>query len=452
MGVFVLLQILGSCKVQVETVEPFQKEKNQIMENNRNWTILVYMSADNNLEPEALEDICEMEMSALNTEQVSVLLLVDRSTGYDSSNGNWTGGRLYELKTGRKNSDTSIISKEIECDVLGLKPGVETEINMASNYVLSNVLKFVASSYSADSYGLIMWGHGTGWRNQQEVLGEQEVLNAEAFKAFAFDSSSNEYMSLQQLEQGIKNSGVQLDFLGFDTCFGGELEIFYQLRNCTKYAVGSEGLVLASGWNYEALFNAFNNSNKTVEELCFVTVNQFKNQYAHKTGASICAVKLQEIEKLFCSFENFMEKSVKEISTTEIRDKIINSIFTETMLYSYGNNGSDVYVDTVSLISEISCGLGENSIEVNEAKVEFTESVKRAVVSSWGYDSVEVSPGVYLGVLAESGLLSGRHPSAYIKGKNTEQIDFVTDSNWYVPQKNTGNSFLDKLFYTNNWE
>lgn len=67
----------------------------------RLWTILIYMCADNNLESAAMNDIFEMECSNLDTNIVNVLLLVDKSASYNSLNDNWSGTKLFKLKTGR---------------------------------------------------------------------------------------------------------------------------------------------------------------------------------------------------------------------------------------------------------------------------------------------------------------------------------------------------------------
>ena len=66
----------------------------------REWSILVYMSADNNLESAAIADLIEMEKSKLNTKNVSVLVLLDRNPSYDSSNGNWKNTKLYRIVEG----------------------------------------------------------------------------------------------------------------------------------------------------------------------------------------------------------------------------------------------------------------------------------------------------------------------------------------------------------------
>jgi len=51
------------------------------------WTIMVYMDADNNLEDAGISDFNEMEVAG-STQDVAILVLMDRIPGYDSTNGN----------------------------------------------------------------------------------------------------------------------------------------------------------------------------------------------------------------------------------------------------------------------------------------------------------------------------------------------------------------------------
>ncbi|HUM71805.1 MAG TPA: hypothetical protein PLK31_23505, partial [Chloroflexota bacterium] len=60
------------------------------------WTILVYMAADNNLEQAALLDINEME-AAGSSEKVHLLVQIDRAAGESVAQGDWTDTRRYRI-------------------------------------------------------------------------------------------------------------------------------------------------------------------------------------------------------------------------------------------------------------------------------------------------------------------------------------------------------------------
>lgn len=409
----------------------------------RKWNILVYMSADNNLESAAIEDMYEMELSSLNTNEVSVFILLDRSSSYDTSENNWSGTRLYRLNTGRKNNEKFFISEELECPDLGLVVGSDVELDMSSNYVLSKALKFIREKFPATHSGFIMWGHGTGWRNEETQIN----------KGFAYDDSSKTYMTLKQLGTGIKNGlgNEKLDLIGFDTCFGGELEVMYELRDCSKYFVGSEGLVMASGWDYTTLFNSFSRSEeKMPEDLCREIVSQFKKQYGNKTRASIIAVNLAQVKDYVQLFNEFCNSVAQNVNSREKRNELIGLIYSNTDCcvenYTYGTEKSDIYIDVNSLINEVS----KKSNWVDAGKKQEIEAVEsKLIIDSWASDRLCGGMGVYFATLSGAGILSTVYPASYIQGKTTNQIDFVEFCEGYVPTINKKGSLLDKLFYTN---
>src|SRR4030095_16659187 len=62
-----------------------------------NWTVLVYMGGDNNLEDGLENDLDEFEIAGGSTSSVRVLVLLDRAHDYDTSNGDWTDTRVFEV-------------------------------------------------------------------------------------------------------------------------------------------------------------------------------------------------------------------------------------------------------------------------------------------------------------------------------------------------------------------
>lgn len=418
----------------------------------RKWNILVYMAADNNLESAAIEDLCEMELSELNTDLVSVFVLMDRNEAYDTSNGNWTGTRLLKLKTGKKTESKFIQSEEIECKDLGLTVGQDLEIDMSSPYVLTDTISYLHKRYPAENYGLIMWGHGTGWRNDSNV--ENTSLTIEGgYKGFAFDETSHTYMTLKQfgnaLRDGLKNN--KFGFIGFDTCFASELEVMYEIKDCTDYAVGSEGLVMNSGWNYKSFFNEIQkDSEKTSLSICMALSNKFKNWYETAAGASFSVIDMKNMGAYFEYFDKYMETASELITDRKTRDDIIGVLYTnpsETAeKYTYGTQNNDVYLDVCSVIKVIDNYFAADE-QLHKCSTVFELVEKSVVIDSWNSIGTKGGLGVYFHTLGAGSVFSTSHPSSYIKGKTTDQIAFVNDSLGYVPGVNSEKSLLEKLFY-----
>ena len=412
----------------------------------RKWTLFIYMCADNNLESSAIEDMYEMECSNLNTDETTVVILLDRSPLYNSSNNNWTETKMYKLKSGCKENPKKILSEEIECKELGLVKDLDVELDMSDENTLSSAMQYVFSKYPASNLGLIMWGHGSGWKND-----ESENLNN--YKGFAFDESSSSYMSLPKfgiaLEKGLE--GKKLDFLGFDTCYGAELEVLYELKNYVKYACGSEGLISTDGWNYTKLFNSFQISEKkNANDLLDACLLQFSETYTNSSRASFCVCDVSKIDSYFKTFDNFMALCGHNIVNSNIRDSVFEKIYASndcnTERYTYGKDGYDIYLDCYSLCENLTQYFCSQII--TEAFHNFLQAENECVLNSWASDRDRGGIGVYFQTLSTGGLIQTFYNSNYIKGKAYDQSKFVMDSNGYVPNVNLSESFLDKLFYT----
>lgn len=415
-----------------EEMEEMEVEKKPSLDE-REWSILVYMSADNNLESAAIADLIEMEKSKLNTKNVSVLVLLDRNPSYDSSNGNWKNTKLYRLKPNNVSDTNEILSEEIECLELGLSSSSQNELDMSAYMSLSRSIKFMYENYPANQYGVILWGHGEGWRG------------------FCYDETSEKRMTLTQLNSGLKNglNGKKLDFIGFDSCFGAELEVFYQVRNYADVAFGVEGLLGINGMDYELLFNSFTSKKqKSLDAFIDSVVMQFQCSYEKYSKAAISVVDLNKIENYFLSFDSFSEYVASKINTNEIRDEIQNCILTKVNQFFYEEKDSDLHIDIDSFVNELSaCSVKSEELEI--LKAEYFNARNEAIIQYWDSDEQDGSLGVYFSTLTVGNYLQARHEDRYIKGAVDNQIDFVCDSKGYVPTVGKNQSLLDKLFYFN---
>lgn len=345
----------------------------------RKWTLLVYMSADNDLESAALEDICEMETSVLNTNAVTVLILLDRSPENDTSNGNWSGTRLYKLNTKREYGSKNMISEQLECTPLGLSLDKDINLDMSSPFVLSRFISFGLTSFPAENTGLIIWGHGSSVRSQNN---SKEI--EPAFKGFAYDDSCCRFMSLTQFGEELKLGlgGGKLSFIGFDTCFGGELEVMQECCNYADFAAGSEGNVLSTGWDYLSLFNTFQTTDGGVSSFCDCVLNQFKIQYSYSKVSEISIVNLAYVNDLYTSFNSFTENAVS-LSPNQKLTSYTNECFS-------GASYLDLcfFCEKINEKFEGQCALFDESYE------KFLQAYSRTVIKTWGGLNVRSGLGI----------------------------------------------------------
>ena len=218
----------------------------------RQWTILAYVDGDNNLERYAIADLNEMEAAVLPS-SVTVAVEVDRTPGYDSSNGNWTDTRRGVIK---HDTSTSTLSSPLVS--IGEK-------DMGDPATLRDFITWGESNYPAAHYALVLWDHGGG-------------LSGVCWD----DSSGGDNLTISELTSAIAGAGAPLDVVGFDACLTGLFEQLYQLRSVTEVVVASEKTVPVAGWNYtDVLKRLAANPTMGAEAFGTAIVNSYAAQYGN---------------------------------------------------------------------------------------------------------------------------------------------------------------------------
>jgi len=107
----------------------------------KQWTIMVYLAGDNNLDGAGVTDLEEMKKVG-STDQVNILAQFDRS------GANVATKRYYIRKGGTTAKDVV---------------GNLGETNMGDPKVLENFVQWGIKTYPARRYMLVLWNHGSGW-------------------------------------------------------------------------------------------------------------------------------------------------------------------------------------------------------------------------------------------------------------------------------------------------
>lgn len=240
------------------------------------WTILVYMNADNNLEAAGLLDLNEME-AAPASEQVNVLVQIDRAVGEVVSDEDWTDARRYRIQN---DDDLSAIGSELVAEM--------GELNMGDPQVLTDFVAWGVATYPANRYALILWDHGAGW-------------NGVAFDGDTAVYGEPDYLSLNDLTGALTQSGIgRLDVIGFDACLMGQLDVFQAIAPFANFAAASEELTPGAGWDYRALLGQLaTQPDMDGAELAQQIAATFADYYIHTEPddfVTMTAVNLNQID------------------------------------------------------------------------------------------------------------------------------------------------------------
>ncbi len=237
------------------------------------WLVLNYIDGDNNLEAEAIGDMNELEVAKVSSSRVMILALVDRASGYDDTNGDWTGTRLYEIT---HDSDADIIASTLLVDY--------GELNMGQASTLELLLNYGFANYSAEKIWLNLWDHGGG-------------IDGICWD----DESGNDYLSINEMQSAIATStttyGRTLDLISHDACFMNMIEVAYELRDYADFFVASEDSIPGMGYNYTAIIDDLEaDTTMNAETLAGVLVDTYEDMYdSITTDVTLSALNLSYI-------------------------------------------------------------------------------------------------------------------------------------------------------------
>ncbi|OGR44809.1 MAG: hypothetical protein A2X35_05800 [Elusimicrobia bacterium GWA2_61_42] len=213
----------------------------------KDWTVLIYVSARNNLGLEAIKDVNEME-AAGSTGRVNVVVEMGRIKCAPPFNpfasvqepvppqADWTGSRRFLI-----NKDADPLA--INSPVLAHYP----DADMGDWKHLAEFIAWGKAAYPAKKYLLIVGGHGSGWRGVKPPAG--------APKGISYDEPSGNHISPAELALAIKTGGG-VNVYASDACLMQTMEVIYDLKDSAEYVVGSQETTPGSGYNYEAFLKA----------------------------------------------------------------------------------------------------------------------------------------------------------------------------------------------------
>ena len=241
------------------TPEPTQAER----------TVLIYLSGENNLTQDSqypgesymdfdMEEILEGSYKLNNNQHL--ICFID-SVGKDNK------PYFIEVANGK--------AKEVyryESDFYASDPAKFRE-----------VLQYTIDNYPAKEYGLVLWGHASGWIVHNDSV--PNVLKArEVTRGFGKDegwdtNGSSKWMNITQMAQALETI-PKLKFIFADCCNFMCAEVGYELRNCAEYLIGSPAEIPGEGAPYHLMIEKlFSTSPSFYNDICNCYYDYFIEAY-----------------------------------------------------------------------------------------------------------------------------------------------------------------------------
>jgi Clostripain family/Bacterial pre-peptidase C-terminal domain len=224
------------------------------------WTVLVYMGGDNNLEDGLENDLDEFERAGGSTDTVRILALFDRSDVYSRANGDWSSTRIFE--PGQDTSDDAQFNYPPTIDSREVADLGELDTAYGNN--LLDFLVWGMQTYPAQRYAIILNDHGGAWYGTvtDETTG-RGILDIPALS--------------QVFDAALKNSGREkFDLLINDSCLMSGIEHYAAMARYFDYALGSPEITLNPSFDMDLMTQMLNqNPNIAVEQLGELLVDKY---------------------------------------------------------------------------------------------------------------------------------------------------------------------------------
>ncbi len=271
------------------------------------WTVLVYMAADNDLGPFAYRNIAQMKRIGSN-DNLTILVQID----------------LID-DDGKKVTRRYLVHQN------GLEQiGPDMHVDCGEEQTLLDALVW-AHSYHSNHIGLIFWNHGSGDLNplmgkalntsqlfqynpEKKALildrsrsfldfVEEQTQQKNKARGICFNETTQTYLDDEKLKNALslfhEYRGKRIDVIMFDACFMAGMGTAWLLHEHVDYMVASQEVELGTGYDYSEVLRPLLHKNLSPREWSSHVVCHFENLYKKITpDYTHSAVDLSIIKKI----------------------------------------------------------------------------------------------------------------------------------------------------------
>ena len=326
------------------------------------WTILVYLDGDNNLEDDAIGDFGEMA-SVGSTDAVNIVVQFDRVASNEdwdaTSYGDWSDVKRFRIAARKKPTASNQVAD------LG-------ELNMGSPKTLADFATWGIKTYPAQHYALIFWDHGASWPG-----------------VASDDSSDGDMLTLPELATALgdvkQRTGVQkLDLIGFDACLMGQIDVLKTVAPFGNVAIGSADLEPGEGWAWNTWLSALVRSpHEDAAALAPSIISSFASFYK-KDGDSSVTLSAFDLTKIDALANQLDTLAGAMIETMPASYKLIGKARAHAAEYASGD--TDISAIDLGYFADSLVTAGAND-QVTSAAHTLSKTIKAArIAQGYGAD------------------------------------------------------------------
>ena len=188
----------------------------------------------------------------------------------------------------------------------------------ASAEGFADILNEVKTQADALNYALIVGVHGCGWTyasdwSRYPYYARPSVTrprdnnfsgiqfgpdpNAPLTRFFGSVSLAENAMDISTLAEGIRESGLKMQYILFDACYMSNIETAYELKDVTNYMIASGSEIMAAGLPYRSMWSYLNSATPNYSSIVSTSVNFYKNN-SSAPFCNLAAIDCRQVEKL----------------------------------------------------------------------------------------------------------------------------------------------------------
>ncbi|MFX0212273.1 MAG: clostripain-related cysteine peptidase [Candidatus Hodarchaeota archaeon] len=333
----IVIILIGATVLAVSSIGGKSKRSNA------QWTFMVYMAADNDLDYYGYYNIESMKTIGSSSD-VNILVLWDK---YDDV------ANLYKINTD-------------ELEIVQGFPLNSIEANMGDPDTLKTFVKYSMRHYRASHNILVLWDHG------------------DDFLGCCWDAHPEDHLTHQEITQAL--SGVHLDIVAFDACLEGMIEVVYEYVWAFSgpqidYIVGTEGYVPGWGFPYDTILADLTiDPDMNVFEFSKVIVADYVDYYENLRPAS----RLVELASIDMTYVTSIVQQLGDL--TDILEGLLELDNEDTDIYheliatakgegnlGWSQYGWEAYIDLPTFVYSL-----YESLKIPEA-ITLYETIKTAL-------------------------------------------------------------------------
>jgi len=289
--------------------------------------------ANNNLSSYIRENIDSLELNALpkKTDGRAVLAYIHQKYS------NPVLVRIYSDWRGNAVRDT-LIQYPKEC----VSANADT---------IRNVMNYILENYKSDHYGLLFSSHGSGWLPQEYSISRRNFGN-EA------DSRKDVHeIEIKDLFNAIRMENRRYDYIIFDACFMGCVEVAYQAKDICREMVFSSTEVLSYGMNYSSMTKyLLKDEPYSLKNFCEAYYQQYsREEQQYLRSCTISLVNLENISELgsvCCELINKYRNEIYSLNSNRVQ-RYFRNLY-DYLRYAYLYDLKDILVNAGISSEELS--------------------------------------------------------------------------------------------------